>query len=60
MTFREDEIKIGLKSNAFIPDIAILDPELTLTMPAAVAAETGMDAVTHAVESYLNKKTQSF
>ena len=60
VTFREDEIKIGLKSNAFIPDIAILDPELTLTMPAAVAAETGMDAVTHAVESYLNKKRNPF
>lgn len=60
ITFREDELKIGLKSNAFIPDVAILDPELTLTMPAAVAAQTGMDAMTHAVESYLNKQRNPF
>ncbi len=36
--------------------IAILDPELTVTMPASVAAATGIDAMTHAIESYVTTK----
>ncbi len=60
ITFRESNIKIGLKSPAFVPDLAILDGELTLTMPQNVAAETGMDAMTHAVESYINKNSDDF
>ena len=36
--------------------IAILDPELTITMPASVAAATGIDAMTHAIESYVTTK----
>jgi alcohol dehydrogenase len=36
--------------------IAILDPELTVTMPRSVAAATGIDAMTHAIESYVTKK----
>lgn len=35
-----------------IPDVAIIDPLLTLTLPAAVTAATGMDALSHAVEAY--------
>ena len=54
ITYREKDIKIGLKSNAFIPDVAILDAKLTLSMPRNVVAETGMDAMTHAVECYIN------
>lgn len=60
ITYRASNIKIGLKSLAFIPDIAILDGELTLTMPKHVAAETGMDAMTHAVECYINKNLDDF
>ncbi|MDG1894655.1 MAG: iron-containing alcohol dehydrogenase [Fuerstiella sp.] len=36
--------------------VAILDPELTVTMPRPVAAATGIDAMTHAIESYVTKK----
>jgi len=56
ITFEEENLKIGLKTPAFIPDLAILDGELTLTMPLHVVAESGMDALTHAMESLINKK----
>lgn len=36
--------------------VAILDPELTVTMPRSVAAATGIDAITHAIESYVTTK----
>lgn len=60
ITYTEQNIKIGLKSAAFVPDVAILDAELTMTMPARVVAETGMDALTHAVECYINRSLDDF
>lgn len=60
ITYKAINLKIGLKSYAFIPDIAILDGELTLSMPKTVAAYTGMDAMTHAVECYTNDKLEDF
>lgn len=60
ITFKNDNIKIGLKSEAFIPDISILDADLTLSMPDNVVAETGMDALTHAVECYINNNLDDF
>lgn len=36
--------------------VALLDPELTVTMPAAVAAATGIDAITHAIESFVTRQ----
>lgn len=60
ITFGEQNIKIGLKTDAFIPDVAILDPTVTLSMPKNVVAETGMDALTHALECYINEKLDPF
>ncbi|RBP70001.1 hypothetical protein DES36_10152 [Alkalibaculum bacchi] len=60
ISFGEDNIKIGLKTYNFIPDYAILDGEITLSMPKEVVAQTGMDAMTHAVECYTNKKLEDF
>ena len=44
--------KMGVVSPLIIPDIAILDPELTYDLPAHVTAEIGIDAMVHAIESY--------
>lgn len=60
VTFKEQNLKIGLKTNAFIPDLAILDATITMTMPSNIVAETGMDAMTHAVECYLNSNLDDF
>ncbi|SMC95770.1 iron-containing alcohol dehydrogenase [Sporomusa malonica] len=60
ITFRELELKIGLKTPAFIPDVAILDADITMTMPDNVVAETGLDALTHAVEGYMNNNLDDF
>lgn len=45
--------KYSLSDLPLIPRYAVLDPELTLGLPPAITAATGMDALTHAVESYL-------
>ncbi len=47
--------KKGVVSPKLIPDWAILDPELTLGLPAAVTAATGIDAMVHAIEAYTSK-----
>ncbi len=44
--------KEGMNSPYLYPGIALLDPELTLTIPSAVTATTGIDALCHAIESY--------
>jgi alcohol dehydrogenase class IV len=51
-------LKLELNSRFMAPDVAILDPELTLTMPPGLTAATGLDALTHAVESYLSTNAQ--
>lgn len=45
-------VKMPFVSDKMYPDVAINDPEMTMTMPAKITAATGMDALTHAVESY--------
>lgn len=51
----EDELKKGVVSPHLVPDAAYVDPELTLTMPRAVTASTGLDALTHCIEAYANR-----
>jgi alcohol dehydrogenase class IV len=47
-----DGRKLGLVSPHLIPDAAICDPELTLGLPRAVTAGTGMDAIAHCIETF--------
>jgi alcohol dehydrogenase class IV len=51
----EDELKKGVVSPHLVPDAAFVDPLLTLTVPSAVTAATGLDALTHCIEAYANK-----
>jgi len=43
-----------------IPDLALLDPQLTITMPPALTFSTGMDAFSHAVEAYVSSSSNGF
>lgn len=52
------KVKISVGSVLNCPKIAVLDPELTLSLPSEITATTGMDALTHALESYVNTATQ--
>ncbi|AQQ54856.1 iron-containing alcohol dehydrogenase [Planococcus lenghuensis] len=49
--------KLTLKDAALRPSLAVLDPLLTLTVPKAVTAATGVDALVHAIEGYTSKAT---
>jgi alcohol dehydrogenase class IV len=51
----ERAIKVGIASRALIPKWAIVDPALTVSCPASVTAHSGMDALTHAIESFCAK-----
>src|SRR6266566_636122 len=48
----ERAIKVGIASRALTPKWAIVDPALTVSCPASVTAHSGMDALTHAIESF--------
>lgn len=52
----KDGRKLGFISPHLIPRIAICDPELTMGMPGWLTAATGMDAVTHCIETYLSPR----
>lgn len=56
ITDQEKDIKMLLKGDCLIPQIAVIDPDFTMDMPKSVSAATGLDAFTHAVEAYTSKK----
>ena len=56
----EEEVKIGIVNSKLVPDCVILDPLMTLNLPPAVTAATGMDALAHAIECYTSKKANPF
>jgi 1,3-propanediol dehydrogenase len=50
----ERKLKMSIISRSLVPDIAIVDPELLKTKDAKLAAATGLDALTHGIESYVS------
>lgn len=55
----EEKLKKGIVSPYLIPETAVLDPELTISLPKKVTAATGMDALIHAVEAFTSKNAYS-
>jgi alcohol dehydrogenase class IV len=52
LTDTEQQRKVGTGNREVVPHVAIIDPELSMNLPARVTADTGLDALTHAVEGY--------
>lgn len=56
----EHRVKVSLRSALMFPDVAIVDPELTLSMPKKITATTGMDALTHLLETFVSNQANPF
>lgn len=54
MTDTANAIKVTIMGRALVPDISLTDPRLLTTMPDDLAAATGLDALTHGIESYVS------
>ena len=51
--------KRGVSSQVIIPDLAVLDPSLTMGLPSKITATTGIDAMVHAIEAYTSSSTNN-
>ena len=60
ITDKERGIKYPLIDESLLPDYAVLDAELTQSVPAKVTADTGLDVLTHAIEAYVCNEANSF
>lgn len=60
VTDQANAVKVPLRDRMMIPDVAILDEELTQSVPPKVTADTGMDVLTHALEAFVSNKSSVF
>jgi len=51
----EHQVKVSLRSPGMLPDVALVDPELTFGLPPSVTAATGLDALTQLVEAFVSR-----
>ena len=54
LTSPEHKVKVSLRSPTMLPDLAVVDPELTYSMPPSITASTGLDALTQILESFVS------
>jgi acetaldehyde dehydrogenase/alcohol dehydrogenase len=57
---KNGNIKYPLADYELTPDVAIIDPQFVATMPKSIVADTGMDVLTHAIESYVSVLASDF
>ena len=55
---KEHKLKTSIRSPLLLPKIAIIDPELMITLPPNITASTGLDALTQLIEAYTSNKSQ--
>lgn len=60
LTDSQEQRKLGLATRELLPDLAIVDPALVMTMPPALTAATGLDALTHAIEGFSSAWANDF
>ena len=56
VTLPDEELKVGIVSRHLLPQVVILDAELTFDLPKPITAATGIDAFVHSLESYISTK----
>jgi len=60
ITNTSNNVKMMIKQPAFLPEVAIVDPVLTVSSPPQTTAATGIDALTHAIEAYISRRAHRF
>lgn len=60
LTDQENQLKVAVVSNFMRPKLSIVDPKLTMTCPKKVTADSGIDALTHAIEAYTAVDNEKF